>query len=272
MFHMPREQMQSHAAPLQGGVDLRAIFEEQAQPKRPFDEIGPAMTQDQIALLNTSGNKRLDERIHIGGNPFEQKNKEEEKQKELLQYARTASTGIKIITVEQAVNTLTDYSERLRSFSNVGSDYFLRPLDDDDYLRIKDGRIITAAEDPEGRYIVRTSEEKAAFEEANSMCVGGLAMDEVMRDDNGNMVNAKEFLLQTQIDQRIEEVDQAAEDLRTGKVTVEDLPDDIQSILENGDEGLLPPTPQEEQRAPEPVAANTLIPPSLSAPAPSAFS
>lgn len=262
MFHTAPKEMTQNAKAIEWPEGLTRLFDGAAD--KPWGETGRALTDDQIVLLNESGNRLQDERVFSASNQYDPKAQKEVKEKKQRDMARYASGSILNITVDEAIDRLSDYSARLQSIANVGSDYFLRPIDDGDLLRIKDGRIISAAEDPDGDYIVRTAEAKADFERENGICVGGLTLDEITLNENGDRVSAKEFLIQEQMQDRIETIDQAVKDLEAGRVTVDELPEDLQKIMLGEDDGLIPPIPDENL----PIAQTPVfVEPSVRAPA-----
>ncbi len=127
MFHTAPKDMMQNAKPIEWPKSLAHFFDEAAD--KPWGETGPALTDDQKVLINESGNKLQDEKIFSASNPYNPKSQEEKREKEKRDFARSSVGGLLNVTIDQAIDRLSDYSTSLKSFANVGSDYFLRPLD-----------------------------------------------------------------------------------------------------------------------------------------------
>ncbi|MFA7456170.1 MAG: hypothetical protein WCY57_01875 [Micavibrio sp.] len=110
-------------------------------------------------------------------------------------------------------------------------------------LHVKDGKRIDPSEDPEGKYLVRTTEEKEAFETSIKGCSAYFAQEEVGYA-GGKRVNinyAKEIeILDTQI-ARKEDVIARVE---RGELAPEDIDADLQEEIKQRAAGQEPEMPQ----------------------------
>jgi hypothetical protein len=102
----------------------------------------------------------------------------------------------------------------------------------DQMLHIKDGKVINPADDPEGKYLVRTLEEKRAYEQSIRGCSALFAQEEVTVD-NGRLVNARVMQDMQSLQSLMERKNDAHRRVERGEIDPQNLDEDLKKEIED---------------------------------------
>lgn len=215
------------------------------------DEHGNFKTADQIYLAADSGGKR-GPIGHAGNNDEdqeEQEKKNREARKELLQAASITMQTIEYRGMKLDYTTfVTNLKEETKldsTWKNLQGGFI--EVKNEDMLRLDaNGNRVDPKDDPEGKFIVKTLEEKRAYENRTNKDVMGLTQEEVTKLPDGRMVATKAFNESQRLDAKIKEQNGVLDDLANGKVKLENVDNHVKDTVVDRIQAKDAPLPQQD--------------------------
>lgn len=117
-----------------------------------------------------------------------------------------------------------------QGLKNINSGYI--PVNRDDMLHVdSNGKRIDAKDDPDDKFLVKTKEEKKAFEDKAGLNTKFLSLDEVTKLDDGKIVRTDAFEDTQRLDAKISEQANVLNQLDSGKMKLEDTPDHMKADI-----------------------------------------
>ncbi|PZO86999.1 MAG: hypothetical protein DI626_05020 [Micavibrio aeruginosavorus] len=179
-------------------------------------------TFDQIVLEQRSGNvlARTDLRSNVRD---EEEEKEENKKQE--QYRAIA----RFTQMNEFKFTTSNVIESLKSSIGIDNAWLKinesqPPITKNDMLRLDErGNIVSPQDDPDGKYIVTSLQQKQAYETRIGACTMFYAGEEVTMDQNGRLVLKRTLDDTTKLHGRIQDAELTIQKLERGEMTTDDL-------------------------------------------------
>lgn len=239
MLNVSPEKMRNGADSIAYPQSLKHLFTHEAdqpfQPEKAFDEVGIKLSDDAKIERERAGYRMESSNLNTQG---ESGSKEEEKQKRKKDREVMAEKayifGHIELTTAQVIDTLTWQSQNLRNMSLMDASFLGRDLTRNDVLRVKDGKIISADQDPNDQYVVKTMEQKAAFEQANGICVLKFSADEIGIDATGKSFAIPYDEQKERLDQTVAQIDETTRQLKSGEITPDELPENMRNLVVEG--------------------------------------
>lgn len=254
MKHISPEEMRTDAVAISfRDKSLADIFGHEAD--KPFDEVGAKLTDDEKIERERAGYRMESPALDSSSDPESKEGQKEKRRKEREAAGKGYLIGHLELTTSQIIDTLTLQSQNLRNMSLMDASFLGRDLTRNDVLRVKDGKIISADQDPNDQYVVKTMEQKAAFEEANGICVLKFSADEIGTDATGKNFAIPYDEQKERLAQTVAQIDETTRQLKSGEITPDELPENMRNLVIEGRENnfapqtpvlsanLLPPTP-----------------------------
>ncbi len=226
--------------------------------------------QRQIAGYDITDPRRFTSEYNpanINGRNSEDPNSEKKK-RERMHMLQAAMIAMDIdLSFDNVMNFLDESVEFTRSLLPT-SEMFIE-IDESRMLHVRDGVSIDPADDPDNLYLVRTTEERLAYENSVSMCTGAFAQEEVTVMD-GRLVDVNAFNGHQSLLADIDHLEDTRARIESGELDPADL--DPELVERMRDRLAEPEVDQALAAAPPTLNADSLLPPAprpQMAPAPS---
>ena len=239
-------------------VSGRAPARDEPEPKNliPDDPSTKGVTWDEYLLRVQSGYYNIGYNTRMapdkpGPHSIEEKKRKEQ---ESAAFFRQMLDTSSMFSVSNVLQRLQESITLDNSWMNINQNFVeVKP---EQMLHVKDGKVIDPSQDPERKYLIRTLEEKRAYEQSIRGCSALFAQEEVTLD-NGRMVNVNVFQTIQSLQASIERKNDARLRVERGEIDPQNLDEDLKKEIENrtrADFILTPDTNAQIATVPSPVA------------------
>lgn len=242
-------------------VSEYALALSQTQQTAPANTLDDEIRADQrqIAGYDITDPRRFSSEYNpanINGRNSEDPNSEKKK-RERMHMLQAAMIAMDIdLSFDNVMNFLDESVEFTRSLL-PSSEMFIE-VDESRMLHVRDGVRIDPADDPDNLYLVRTTEERLAYENSVSMCTGAFAQEEVTVMD-GRLVDVNAFNGHQSLLADIDHLEDTRARIESGELDPADLDPELAERMR--DRLAEPEANQALAAAPPALNAYSLLPP-----------